>query len=171
MKRERGFTIIELMTSIVILSVLAFLAAPAMFDLIQRSKIDATTSDLMRSVVAARTEAVARNQSIVICSSSDAATCTSGGWSAGWLTYVDTDRDGTMDAGEEVLTLYQLMNDATLTTNTANVHSMSFNSDGTLDEAISFRVCGETADPDSGYSIAISVTGRPRSSKGVASCL
>lgn len=169
-KRAQGFTIIELMMAIMILAILAFVAAPAMRDMIQRNKVEVSSTSLMRSIVAARSEAIARNQPVVLCSSTNGTSCSTGGWDDGWLSFNDVDDDSTLDVGEDVFGVFQVVDPITVRSAAANPNIMSFNSDGTLDQVVSFRVCGPDANIDEGYTVSISVTGRPRSSKGVASC-
>lgn len=169
-KRSQGFTIIEIMISVMILAALAFLAAPAMRDLIQKNKIEVTSTSIMRSIVAARSEAISRNQPVVMCSSTDGATCSTGGWDEGWISYADVDDDSTLDVGEEVFGVFQVVDPVTVRSTAFNPNIMSFNSDGTLDQVVSFRACGSDADTENAYTVSISVTGRPRSSKGTASC-
>ena len=108
-KRSQGFTIIELMMAIMIMAILAFVAAPAMRDMIQRNKVEVTATSIMRSIVAARSEAISRNQPVVMCSSTDGATCSTGGWDDGWISYADVDDDSTLDVGEEVFGVFQVV--------------------------------------------------------------
>lgn len=74
--RQRGFTIIELMIVIVIVSILAAVAAPSFRNLLAVTRIKTASSDIHLSLTRARSEAIKRNTNITV----DAAS----GWLAGW---------------------------------------------------------------------------------------
>ncbi|MFV8817840.1 GspH/FimT family pseudopilin [Haliea sp. E17] len=80
MRRSRagGFTLIELMIVLVILSFLAALGAPAFRGFIVEQRMRTTTADLRIALMTARSEAVKRNRDVVL---SPAA----GGWNTGWF--------------------------------------------------------------------------------------
>jgi len=102
--RARGFTLIELMVTIAIAAVLAGLAAPSFRQLIVNNRLKAHTSALHTSLLQARSEAIKRNSRVVLCKSSDGATCaTAGDWQQGWVVFADADNDAQIDAGELVI--------------------------------------------------------------------
>jgi type IV fimbrial biogenesis protein FimT len=102
--RARGFTLIELLVTIAIAAVLAGLAAPSFRDLIANNRLKSHTSALHTSLLQARSEAIKRNSRVVVCKSSDGATCaTSGDWQQGWVVFADADNDAQLDAGELVI--------------------------------------------------------------------
>jgi len=84
--RERGFTLIELMTTITVMVVLLAVAVPA-FDSVRLSaRINAYATSLVAASQLARSEAVKRNATVTLCASADGATCaTDGHWEAGWI--------------------------------------------------------------------------------------
>jgi len=102
--RALGFTLIELMVTIGIAAVLAGLAAPSFRDLIANNRLKSHTSALHTSLLQARSEAIKRNSRVVLCKSSDGATCaTSGDWQQGWVVFADADNDAQIDAGELII--------------------------------------------------------------------
>ena len=74
---QRGFTIVELMTVITILAVLAMAAAPGMQSLIASARARAAANDLIADLVLARSEAIKRNREVEL--------SPAGGWTAGWM--------------------------------------------------------------------------------------
>ncbi|UVJ43358.1 GspH/FimT family pseudopilin [Pseudomonas sp. LS1212] len=62
--RCRAFSLIELLATVVLISTLAALIAPAFTGVIQRAKADTEMSDLMRVLKFAHLEAIDRGQSL-----------------------------------------------------------------------------------------------------------
>lgn len=103
--RARGFTLIELMVTIAIAAILAGLAAPSFRDLIANNRLKTHTSALHTSLLQARSEAIKRNGRVVLCKSSNAATCaTTGDWQQGWIVFADANDNAQVDAGELIIT-------------------------------------------------------------------
>lgn len=103
----RGFTTIELMVVIAIITILAALAAPSFRPLIERWRVRAATEDLQSILYYARSEAIKRGGKIVLkkiasgngCTAADANTQ----WGCGWTVFIDANDNATQDAGELTL--------------------------------------------------------------------
>jgi type IV fimbrial biogenesis protein FimT len=81
-----GFTVIELMVALAVLAILVALAAPNFNDASLSARLNGFASSLVASAQIARSEAIKRNATITLCTSTDGATCaTSGGWEQGWI--------------------------------------------------------------------------------------
>jgi type IV fimbrial biogenesis protein FimT len=65
-KRLPGFTIIELLTTLVILGILVTIAIPSFNDLIVSTRIKGAASDIYGALALARSEAIKRNTNITI---------------------------------------------------------------------------------------------------------
>lgn len=76
-RRSPGFTIIELMVTLVVLAILVEIAIPSFNDLILGTRIKSAASDVYASLILARSEAIKRNASITI-------SPVSGQWTNGW---------------------------------------------------------------------------------------
>jgi type IV fimbrial biogenesis protein FimT len=108
--KHTGFTLIELMFTIVVLAVLLGLAAPNFRDFLRNSRLTTAANELLADAHLARSEAIKRRAAVSICSTADphaeepdcrAPNATN---FSGWLVFVDdTDGDGRWDAGEEIL--------------------------------------------------------------------
>ena len=74
--RQRGFTLIEAMVTVAILSILVALAAPSFVPMIERWRVRQSVEQLESTLYYARSEAIKRGGGIAI----DA----TGGWGQGW---------------------------------------------------------------------------------------
>jgi type IV fimbrial biogenesis protein FimT len=101
----RGFTLVELMVTVIVLGILTTLAVPSFTDVLNASRLSGQTNELVSALHVARSEAVRRNSSVVFCRTGPTlAACTAGDGSwAGWLVFEDANGDSVFDAGEEVI--------------------------------------------------------------------
>lgn len=113
-KRNRGFTLLELMVVVVIAGILLGVAVPAMGNFIRGARMTAAANDLLGAMYLARSEAIKRRLQVVVCTSSNplvaTAGCVTGGGSErlinatnGWIVFVDDNANGLHDAGEQLL--------------------------------------------------------------------
>mgnify|MGYP001545470630 CR=1 FL=1 len=91
-------TLVELLITIVVLSILLALGVPGLQDFIKNNRVTAQANDLVVAVQLARSEAVKRGTRGVICAKKvDKDECTdSDDWSTGWIVYSDVDQDGNL---------------------------------------------------------------------------
>lgn len=93
MDRDRGFTLVELLTVLAVAAVLATLALPAMVALRENWGTQETLHSLTASLARARIEAIVRGQPVTVCPSADGRTCRSDlVWEEGWLVFSDPGR-------------------------------------------------------------------------------
>lgn len=79
MPRVRGFTLIEMMITIVIVGILASLALPAFGQLIASQRLKTASFDLQSALILARGEALKRKAAVSVDKS-----VSSGAWGDGW---------------------------------------------------------------------------------------
>ena len=132
-----GVTLVELMVTIAVASILLTVAVPSFQDAIQRNRLTSATNNFVVSIHYARTEAIKRGQNVTLCKSSSGTSCVTGTgtfWENGWIVFVDTDKDGTLDTGETLLRAWpRLPTGYSLRTNTSNfVNKFSYNPRGEL---------------------------------------
>jgi len=92
----KGFTLIELITTLTVAGILMAIAAPSMFSFLASNRLTAQTNDLIADLSFARSEAIKRNGTVVICKSTNPTaatpTCdatTSDPWETGRIIFFD----------------------------------------------------------------------------------
>ncbi len=101
----KGFTLLELMITVVIAGILASMAVPSFTQAIKNNRMSTQINELLATFNYARSEAIKRSNRISVCNSSDGTSC-SGNWKDGWIVFVDTNFNGTVD-GEDVLRVHK----------------------------------------------------------------
>lgn len=87
MRGNNGFTLLELMITVIILSIVVTIAVPSFLSLLQTNRLAGQVNQLVGAIHAARTEAIKMNRNVVFCHSSDGVACSAApatGWD-GWL--------------------------------------------------------------------------------------
>jgi type IV fimbrial biogenesis protein FimT len=92
--RVAGFSIVELVMVLSILSILALWIVPSMSSALDSMRVRSTSETFLTSMQLARNTAVIKSQHVVLCKSSDGLICqTEGGWEQGWIIFQDTNRN------------------------------------------------------------------------------
>jgi type IV fimbrial biogenesis protein FimT len=104
-RKKEGFSLIELMVIVSVLALLLGLGIPAFNDMVRNSRMSTAVNDLVTSLHAARGEAITRRATVILCPATAAGTdcAADGNLSAGWLVFVDSNGDGSLDAAEPVV--------------------------------------------------------------------
>lgn len=87
LRKQNGFTLVELMVTIAILAIVLTIATPSFTNIILNNRIDSIAHELHGSLQLARSEAVKRKGAVRVCrSNADMDDCAEGSdWSVGWL--------------------------------------------------------------------------------------
>ena len=101
MRKETGFTLIELMVTIALMALFAAFAIPAMNGFVEQQRVNSTLSNYTNALTFARNEAIRQNLPIVVCGAqissagqlSGCAIGSSPNWSEGIFLYGDVDKD------------------------------------------------------------------------------
>ena len=172
-KRIAGFTLLELIVTLALAAIIITVAVPAFQETIRRNRRATQANDLVSALSLARSEAIKRGEMVTICRSDDQASCTAGAnWEDGWLVFADSnaaggDTIGTLDAGEELLRVYEGLSGGNTLRVGANFQDyLSYLPDGLSRSsgggfgADTFSLCDYQGDPTDGRYIAINITGR-----------
>lgn len=85
---QRGFTLLELVTTVTVAGILMTVAVPSFFSTQRNSHAAADSNEMVGAFSIARSEAIRRGGRVTVCRSSDGATCT-GSWRDGWIVFTD----------------------------------------------------------------------------------
>ena len=101
---QRGFTMVELMITIVIAGVLLGIGVPNFNSFMKNNRMVSQANDLLADLTYARSEALKRSRNVHICKTSDPkitqpvcnATATDP-WTSGWIIWSDNNNNGALD--------------------------------------------------------------------------
>jgi len=103
--RIRGFTMIELVVTMIVAALIAAFVIPNIRVVIKDSRISTQINDLKADFNYARSEAVKRRSDDMVCQSTNGTDCigAAGDWKDGRLIFVDKDKDRVVSNGDIVL--------------------------------------------------------------------
>ncbi|WP_019957328.1 GspH/FimT family pseudopilin [Vitreoscilla stercoraria] len=100
MKKQIGFTLIELMVTIIIMGIMAAISLPAMNGFMERQRIKSALNGYANALTFARNEAIRQNVPVIACGASISTTGQLAGcanntksWSEGVFVYADVNRN------------------------------------------------------------------------------
>lgn len=167
-RQQSAFTLIEMMIVLIIMGVILSLSAPSMWELLQKNRMQSAVDNFFAGLMFARSEALKRNQPVVICKSSSGTACPgTGNWEQGWMLFADQDADGVKDANEPILRVGEaLHNGYTLrVSGSAFANQLTYRKDGSSSGASgseTFVFCGADQDVSKAREILVTLTGRPK---------
>jgi type IV fimbrial biogenesis protein FimT len=185
-RKESGFTVVELMVTLIIAAVLVSLAVPNMRMFIQNARLSSQTNDLIADLNVTRSEAIKRGVPVTLCRSAspEAASpvCGSGAnWESGWFVFSDKNGDRIYTAADDTVirTHPALAGNNTLRINLAGMaDSLSYLQSGLIFPApnpgtqATFSFCDERG-ATAARGVVIENTGRAaavRNTAGTLSC-
>jgi type IV fimbrial biogenesis protein FimT len=155
-RKSRGFTLAELMVTIVIAGVFAAIAVPSYRSFVARQRIRTASFDIMAMLTFARSEAIKRNTSVDVNPSS-------GNWKNGW----------TITVGGTTLSQQSALSGLTVSCKSGGAvvtpcPTITYNNNGRTSGTTSIELSSTSTDSSGTRCISTSLSGLPRSKK--ASC-
>jgi type IV fimbrial biogenesis protein FimT len=161
--KDKGFTLVEIMMIMAVLSILVALAAPGLRTLMDKNAVIAQSNELMSNILLARSEAIKREESVVL--------RRVGGWKDRYRVFVDLNGNNNYNNATEKPIIVDNITPENTVAITGNGHFstfLRFNSRGRAVIPPSFT----TLTPGSDYFkltrnnqtryVCFSATGRPR---------
>lgn len=104
MKPTSGFTLIELMVTLVVVAIILLVGVPNFQEFIKSNRLTAQSNGFVSDLHLARSEAIKRSARVTMCKSSTLTACTtSGGWEQGWIVFSDQGTVGTVDSSDTIV--------------------------------------------------------------------
>jgi len=158
-RRQDGFTLIEMMTTVVVLIVLLVIGAVSFNTTFKSNRLYSAQNELATSLALARSEAALRGVPVVLTATASA---TGNEFGGGWTVYADLNANGAFDSGEPVLRSQDgLPGDIVARTGAAT--SVTFGSNGFLvpATAITVSICKSvvTSDLVNEYTVVVQPNG------------
>ncbi|MBO6812529.1 MULTISPECIES: GspH/FimT family pseudopilin [Marinobacter] len=101
-QRHEGFTLLELIVTIIILAIVAAYAVPSFRETVLNNRLTAQVNEVSSLIAYARSEASKlQNGVVTACASTDSASCSgNAAWETGWIIFSDFDGDRSVDNGD-----------------------------------------------------------------------
>lgn len=159
-KVQQGFTLIELIITLVIAGVLLSIGIPSFNSFLKNNQLTTQINELVTSINLTRSEAIKRGLSSTICKSNTGTSC-AGNWTDGWIVFDDQNADGVVDAGETIIRAHDALTGGnTLTFGTKN--RITYSSQGiAVGFNDTFKLC-DNRGATKAKGIVVSNTGRAR---------
>lgn len=102
MRSLRGFSLVEAVICLALVSIVLGYAVPSFRTMVKRSEATAAINWVVTAVAFTRHAAIVRGVTVTLCPSSDGRTC-GGRWHEGVIVFTDENRNHTIDREDELL--------------------------------------------------------------------
>ena len=172
MRREHGFTLIELMIAVGLTGLLLSMAVPALDIFVSNARQTGAINDFVSTIHQARSTAVTTNTRVTICPSASGGDCEAVGWNAGWIMFSDPDSNRRVGNDETVLSASGPVDGLTIQSSQFSTFMMYRPNGRVMNASLNgssgaFIVCDKRGDSHAKVMI-IDLSGRPRLSKTMA---
>ncbi len=157
----KGFTLVELVVSLLVVGTLLAVGAPALQDLVLNARMTSSVNSFVHNIHLARQAAQTSVRDIALCKSTDGRQCAHDRrWSDGWIVFVNTDKDDPpqVDDGEAILRVNGPFTDGTIRANRRAFVFRPFRKRSTNGTLV---FCDRRGD-EKARAVIVSFTGRPR---------
>ena len=165
MHRANGFTLIEAIISLLVVSVLLAIAIPAWSGVLSRTHAASARAALLASLSKAIGHAAITGTEVVLCPGDRGGCRNSFDWSDGWIAYADIDGDRKRGAGETLLRAQDpLPSRVRLLTSTGRRRLVFQPGGGNAGSNATFLLC-DARGPEEAVTLVLANTGRLRAAR------
>ncbi|WP_406664364.1 GspH/FimT family pseudopilin [Gallaecimonas sp. GXIMD1310] len=154
--KQRGFTLVELMVTLLVAGILVTISYPSLSRFFRDNQLSSQASELQSLLVTARNYALSYQVPVVVCPLSGSS-CTSS-WGKEITAFADTNGNGQKDGSDETL----LTMGATTLTRYFSQSSIRYTADGTLASTPGTVELCEGSDNTLYNGVVITLSGRSR---------
>lgn len=172
--RQHGFTLIELMMTIIVAVILVGIAIPSFSNMINRNRLVTHTNDVVMAMQLARSEAITRNSTMTFCRAAAVNSTNCAGSAANWRYWI------IRNAGGEVIRRGEIpaYGNTLRVTSTLTGDRMTFSSDGlarngtttTLLSTQRIRICSSKVGDDNIRDVTPGLGSRLSTAKATGTC-
>lgn len=162
---QDGFSLLELMTTLVILVILATVAVPSFSALMQQTRQNTAAEKLRTHLALARIESITRQDWVTLCRSDDQQTCIGDSLTGatewpGVIMFVDPERNRLPIQQEDIIRVSTFKSPVTVHWNRGD--SLTYQPDGSVTGFSNgtFRI--NTGNPEKEHRLILSLSGRVR---------
>jgi len=172
MKNTAGFTLIELIITVVLISVVALIAIPNFTLMVRSNQVTTQTNNMLVAFQTARTEAIRRGVVVSVCPTANQTSC-SGTWADGWLIAIDANQTGSVSISnnDSILQIGAAASNSIQIVPGTGAAYARFLGDGTRDRSgttasLSWTVQSDNCQGDRARIVSLNLSGRVQSQAG-----
>lgn len=157
----RGFTVLELMVAVSVMSILLSIGVPAFNDVVRNNQISAASSNMVAALTLARSEAMKRGTRVSLCAAAGPTACSASNedWNNGWIVFADDfGAAGVMDEADSPLQFWTAPPDGVAVT--TNAASVSFTRRARAEFARAFTVTKRGCSGNQRRLVDVNIAGR-----------
>ncbi|MCK5617073.1 GspH/FimT family pseudopilin [Candidatus Pacearchaeota archaeon] len=102
-KNIQGFTLIELIVTLAVVSILLLTGIPMLNQMTTNNRLVTQINNIAGSLALARSESIKRGSSITLCGSTDGAACDTANWESGWIIFADVNNNATLESATDTM--------------------------------------------------------------------
>jgi type IV fimbrial biogenesis protein FimT len=132
-KKASGFGLMELVIVMLLVAILAGIAIPSYKYVTTSNRMAGEINGLLGDLQFARSQAIKEGLPVTVCSSADQLTCGNSHWQNGWIVFLDSNGDGIVSAGEQIVRAqkdFSASGDTLQPANNVTFNAVTFNREG-----------------------------------------